>query len=515
MATIPLSIAKYIRSMWMAEMIITYLRIDKHGNLVDWGGYPQHYGLTNLATGKPVTEQVGFLEGLLSVPHTQVLQFVRVANGRCAHVHIMPLDNGTYVLMLDATAEHDRQQKMQQQLNELSILTYRQSQWLQELETTRQQLAEEKRLLNEVSELKSRFIATLSHELRSSLTSIVGYTELLDEAKQADVREANYLSSVKNNANHLLSLIDNVLDQAKLEAGQIVLQPSSCDVKQLIADLKPLFFPTAQEKGLAFETDIQPKMPARVILDEWRFRQVLINLITNALNFTEQGFVRITLGWQAGRLEFSVADSGPGISEQAQPKIFAPFHRESTTHALPGAGLGLAISHHIVNLMGGELTVESSLGQGSIFGGFVEASLAQPTASTDENVSTATEAKAKILIVDDNADIRNLMEIYLEDGGYAAITAGDGAEAIILALQTEPDLVLMDMQMPVTSGYEAVQQLRSDNFTKPIIALSASTLAQDKSYALEVGCDHYLVKPVSPEELLNTIEQILLKQHLA
>lgn len=507
MTTIPLSIAKYIRSMWMAEMIIAYLHIDKQGFLIDWGGYPQHYGLSNLTTGQLATEQMGFLEGLLNASHTQVLQFLRVGNGRCAHVHLIPLDSGTYVLMFDATTEHDRQQKMQQQVNELSLLTYRQSQLLQDLELARQQLAEEKRELEQASELKNRFIATLSHELRTSLTSIVGYTQLLDKAEQADAREANYLSSVKNNAGHLLSLIDNVLEQAKQEAGKVVLQPTSCDLKQIMADSEPLFLSAAQVKGLTFETDIQANMPAQVMLDEWRFRQVLINLITNAIKFTEQGFVRVTLGWQLGQLEFAVTDSGPGIEEDNQSKIFAPYQHQSTTHALSGAGLGLAISHHLVKAMGGEITVESTVGQGTIFKGVVAAPL--PTPSVLNRTPAATEAK-RILVVDDRLDFRDLISIYLTEGGYTVDTAGDGAEAIILALQTEPDLVLMDMQMPVTDGYEAVQQLRADNFTKPIIALSASTVAKDRNYALDVGCNHYLIKPVVPSVLLNTIEQFLL-----
>ncbi|RKZ49934.1 MAG: hypothetical protein DRR16_11085 [Candidatus Parabeggiatoa sp. nov. 3] len=514
MATIPLSIAKYLRSIWMAERIMTYLHIDKHGDLVDWGGYPQHYGLTHLIAKRPAIEQVDFLDGMLNIPHSQVLQFVRVGGGRCAHVHIVPLSKGTYVLMFDATAEHDQQQKMQQQVNELSILTYRQNQLLQELETTRQQLAFEKSQLEQASELKSHFIATLSHELRTPLTSIVGYTKLLDDAKEADAREANYLARVQNNANHLLSLIDNVLDQATLEAGKVVLQPSNCEIKLLVANLKSLFFPSTQEKGLVFEINIQGNLPARVMIDELRFMQVLINLISNAIKFTEKGFVRVTIGWETGHLAFSVADSGPGISKDAVQKIFTPFHRENT--ALPGAGLGLAISHHLVTLMGGELTVDSELGKGSVFNGFIQASITQQyLASSGEVASETTQVCAKILVADDSWDIRTLMEIYLEEGGYTVFEASDGSEAVDLALEIQPDLILMDMQMPVINGYEAVQQLRAQNFTQPIIALSGSTLMQDQSYALEVGCDYYMIKPVSPDELLDKVEQILLNRHPA
>ena len=504
--TLPLSVVKYIRSVWIAETIMTYLQIDEQGNLVSWGGHPRHYGLTNLTTGQPVVEQVNFLEGMLNVPYSQVLHFVRVGEERCANLHIVPIDNGTYVLMFDATAEHDRQQKMQQQVNELSILTYRQSQLLQELESTRQALKKEKQQLEQASELKSNFIATLSHELRTPLTSIVGYTKLLDEAKQANTRETNYLNTVKDNANHLLLLIDNVLEQTKLEAGQTALQHSNCNVRRLLADLNSLFFPTAQAKNLNFEIEVQPNLPPQLMLDELRLRQVLINLITNAFKFTDQGFVRISVSWQAEHLEFSVADSGTGISPAAQQKIFTAYHREPTNHVIQGAGLGLAISHHLLGLMGGKLRVESSLGQGSVFSGFIQAPLIYNLLPEENNLP---KHDLTILVADDSIDVRNLMEIYLEEGGYKVIGACNGKEAISLAIEAKPDLIFMDMQMPIVNGYEAVQQLRKINFTQPIIALSGSSLVHDHSYALEVGCNKYLLKPVSPESLLTTVKQVL------
>lgn len=514
MAAIPLSIAKYVRSIWMAEMIITYIQVDKEGNLVLWRGYPQHYGLTDLAVGQPVTEQAGFLEGMLDVPHTQVLEFMGVGGGRCAHIHIIPLDNGTGVLMFDATAEHDRQQQMQQQLNELSIFTYRQTQLIQELEVARYKVEEEKEQLEDAIKSKSNLIATLSHELRTPLTSIVDYTKLLDkeaqqEASVPEAPEENYLASVKSNANHLLSLIDNTLEQVKLEAGQVVLQPSKCDIKQLGADLNSLFFPTAQEKGLLFEIDIKDNLPTQVMIDELRFRQVLINLMTNGLKFTEKGFVQATIGWQNGHLNFSVTDSGPGISQDTQQKIFTAFQREDIVNGFSGAGLGLAISHHLVKLMGGELTVDSSPKFGSTFSGFIIAPLAQHSVSSHERKTDTSATGVKILIADDSVDIRTLMEIYLEDGGYTVISADNGVEAVDLALSTQPNLVLMDMQMPVMNGYDAVQQLRAKKFASPIIALSGSTVTRDQKYALEVGCQQYLVKPVSSENLLKAIEEII------
>ncbi len=507
MTNIPASVIEYVQSMWMAEMILTYLHIDAEGRLIDWGGYPQRYGLTTLTKDKLVVDQVDFLNGFLDITHTEVLQYLNIGGNRCIHVHIVPLEDGIYVLLLDVTAEHDRQQKMQQQVNELSILTYRQSQLLQELETTRIKLSAEKQQLEQTSKLKNDFIATLSHELRTPLTSIMGYTKLLDDAKQADVYESNYLDSVKKNANHLLSLIDNILDQTKLEIGQIEIHPNNCNVKQLLVDLKSLFLPIAQEKNLMFSVEVPDNLPTQLIIDELRFRQVLINLITNGIKFTDKGFVEVKITWQNNRLEFIVTDSGPGISPESQPKIFTAFHRESTANALPGVGLGLAISYHLVELMGGQLSVESSPQFGSNFTGFISANSVQFSVSDNTEISNSN---IKILLVDDSVDLRSLIELYLENDGYAVITANDGDEAVKLALQTKPDIILMDMQMPVLDGYGAVQKLRAKKFTKPIIALSGSNIECDRNYALEIGCNQYLTKPIDPEKLLKVISQVIL-----
>ncbi len=501
--TIPIKIAKYIHSVWMSEMILTYLHIDHQGILVGWGGYPRHYGIPELTAGQSATEQISFLEGLLPVTRTQVLQFLCLEGGRYAHVHLVPFEEGHWILLMDATIEYEKQQKIQQQVNDLSLLSYRQSQLLQELETTRQMLAEENRQLEENSVLKSRFIASLSHELRTPLTSIVGYTKLLDQSAQDSAEELDYLHNVKNNANHLLTLIDNLLEQAQLESGQVTLQLGSCDLKQLITDIKSLFYPQSQQKNLQFETHLQYNLPNRLLIDELRFRQVLINLVANAMKYTEQGFVQVVLGWEEDRLEFTVVDSGPGISADSQQKIFAPFHRDSAAHAYPGVGLGLTISHHLVNLMGGDLKVESHLGEGSVFSGFIRAPLVQSSPTTYPN------AIARILIAEDNVVIHELIEIYLKEGGYTVMNASNGEEAVQIALANHPDLILMDMQMPILDGYSAVQQLRAQQFTRPIIGLSASNLLADQNAALEAGCDHYLTKPVSIENLLTTIADAL------
>jgi len=517
MATIPLSVAKYIRSLWMSDMVMTYLHVDGNGHLKEWGGHPRYYGLYNLSVGQPASEQIAFLEGLLPVAHTEIFQFVEMNAGSVAHIHVLPANQGTWILLFDATTERDRQQQIQQQVNELSILNYRQTQLLNQIEEARQTLTEEKQGLENIIEFKSRFIATLSHELRAPLSSIIGYTEMLDKAKEEDEKAANYLTTVKKNANYLVDLVDNILDQAQLEIGQIELHKTNCDLKELNKDLKAFFLPTANAKNLTFDIILQGNLPIKISIDELRFRQVLINLINNALKFTERGFVKVTLNWQNEKLHFSVEDTGSGVSPEARKQIFTAFYTKDSASVQQknkkgdGVGLGLTISQQLVQLMEGELKLEHSSEAGTIFSGFITAPSIYYSLSHDYDDSDRTDYKigAKVLVVDDNSVVRMLTEVYLEEGGYAVLSACSGQEAIEIAMTEFPDLILIDLLMPEMDGYATVQQLRKQDFAQPIVALSASNFENDYKYALEVGCNDYLTKPVDMKKLLDMVDKTL------
>lgn len=506
---VPLSIAKYMRTLWMSEMVVTYFLIDHEGNLVNWSGYPRYYGLVNLTTGQPATEQLVFLEGLLPVTYTEVLHFVEInPEGSVAHVHLIPSQKGTWVLLLDAQVEREHQQKMQQRYNELSLLHYRQSQLIQKLEEARSTLLDEKKQLETTIDLKSRFISNLSHELRAPLSSIIGYTELINKIEQTDQKETTYLNTVKKNASHLLTLVDNILDETKLEMGKITLQLEPCYLLEFINDLKQLFFPIIHEKALAFEIEATARLPEKVIIDELRFRQILINLINNAIKFTQQGSIKLRLDWENDALYFAVTDTGIGISPEAQTKVFTAFHQE--TNSQSGAGLGLAISAHLVNLMEGKLAVESELGVGSTFSGYIKANTGYSLPYEDNQIATLPEIEPyKIMIVDDDTIIRMLLEAYLKEGGYEIIRAIDGEEAVKLTIQERPDLIFMDVNMPNMSGYEAVKTLRSQQITIPIIALSASNFEHDRLHAIQSGYDDYLTKPVHIDKLFDILQQYL------
>ncbi|MEK7990680.1 MAG: ATP-binding protein [Thiotrichaceae bacterium] len=516
LSTLPLSIIKYIRSMWMAEMLMTYLHVDKQGLLMNWGGHPRYYGLTNLKTSVAVNEQIVFLEGLLPVEHAQVIEFICMENGRCAHAHLVPCDSGTWILLLDATTEHHRQQKLQQQLNELSILTYRQSQVVQKLEIAREALVDDKVQLEKISNLKSRFIAGLSHELRTPLSSIVGYTQLLDEATQNDEQETRYLSNVKNSANHLLSLIDTLLEQTRIENGKVSLHPTQTDLSELCNNIKGLFFPVAQDKKLEFRVLPKNVFPRVVMVDEVRLRQILINLINNALKFTEQGHVHLETEWKDNKFHFTVKDTGQGIPQEQLEHIFTAFHQVDVDSSV-GAGLGLAISYNLAQRMQGELTVESTVGEGSTFRGFIQAPLSCIDQYESDGAASIIAKQAKnhttqkitVLLAEDSIYLSTLMEVYLEDAGHTVLKASNGLEVLSLLEQHDPEILVMDMHMPALDGYKTTQQLREQGFAKPIIAISASTLPKDHDFALEIGCQAYLTKPIQADTLLEIIDKVL------
>jgi len=505
--SIPLSIAKYIRSLLIAELILTYLHIDRAGRLKHWGGHPRHYGLHGLIAGEPACEQISFLEGLLPVAHTQLLEFVSVSTGCSAHVHLIPSHDGTWVLMFDATAEHDRRQKLQQQYNDLSMLSYRQSQMLQELENARQRLLDEKQQLESVASLQNSFIAQLSRDLRNLPDASVASQQLLAQATAIDVQEAARLATARSNTGKVLGLIDDLLAEIGRENERIILKPSPCQIRQLLHDLEKLFGPSARNKGLSFRIEAAAELPEHVVVDEFRLRQIFINLLSNALKFTAVGEVLLQASWHQGRFEFKVQDTGPGIAPEILQQLFQTHTHADTANA---AGMSLRISVRLIRQMGGELLANSQAGQGTLFQGYVPAGLLPDKQPFLTSPTTQPKRPITVLLAEDNPGIRMLMALYLKDEGYQVIAADNGQDAIHLALSHQPDVILMDLQMPGMDGFAATERLRQTHqFNKPVIALSASTLMQDKKQALAAGCSGYLIKPVDAQDLLTSITQAL------
>lgn len=376
------------------------------------------------------------------------------------------------------------------------------------------------------SRAKDRFLAHLSHELRTPLTSILGYTNLLLSREELETIKPE-LSIINSNGEHLLNLLNDVLDLSKISENRLQLNEQQVSLSQLMSDLHSLFKMAAAKKGLQFSIVALTPLPNIVNLDKTRLKQVLINITYNAIKFTATGFVKVTLALDSQqRLVFTVIDSGIGIPEEKRKRIFKPFEQVQhvTTRTDEGAGLGLAISAALINLMGGELKVESELGEGSEFTFSVVASRASESKLVELNLNEAhsnsdaelpKQLNGRVLIVEDIADIQMLLRTLVGEMGATAEVAGDGQEAVAMlsASGNSFDMVLMDLHMPKMDGREAIVQLRQSGVKIPIIALTAAAQKGTAAELLALGFDDMLSKPVVVEELSNCMQRYIGTTH--
>jgi signal transduction histidine kinase len=446
-----------------------------------------------------------FLVGLSSEDSIH-LPLVETHAGRAADLLLSPVMGKLGLLMTDATRERASRQAAQQQSNEIRLLQKKEKKLAQALRRARDELEIKHRQAEDASRMKSRFIASLSHEFRTPLTGILGHAGLLrDPGNDADsVTESAEL--IESNATHLLSLVDNVLDQASLEMGQLALHPVPLRLSVLCREIQAMFGPLAEKSGLELKIHRSGKVPSWIEIDATRLRQAIINLLGNAIKYTDRGFVALILSWDRDRLEVAVSDSGPGIPHSARARIFLPFQREKVVSGKQGAGLGLAISAQLVELMGGRLGLEDRPGGGSVFRFGIPA----PAISAVASFAGVDETRGRrILLVDDSSDIRALYTRLLEKQGFLVDSASDEPEAWHHFESERPDLVIVDLYLTEWEGSGLVRRLRGRGFNGGVIVWSASSLREDRRNALAAGADAFLVKPVEPGVMSATLSEIL------
>jgi len=367
---------------------------------------------------------------------------------------------------------------------------------------------------------KSVFLANMSHELRTPLNAILGYAQILRRDNTLSERQAAGVNTIQQGGEHLLMLINDILDLSKVEAGKLELHPDLIDLHAFLMTLTDSVQVRADEKELLFSCEPGPNLPPVVRADEKRLRQILLNLLGNAVTFTDRGQVwfRVSLLEQsAGHacLRFEVEDSGVGIDTSHHEKIFQPFEQTGENrHRVGGTGLGLAISRQLIRAMGSEIHVASEAGKGSRFWFDLNLPVAETALAPTplaHNVIGYRGPRRKILVADDIAENRGLAKDLLEPLGFELIEAENGQQAIELATQHRPDLILMDIVMPVLDGLMATHRLRrlEDFKNVPIVALSASASKADEEQGLAFGATAFLSKPIQLNALLRQIGSLL------
>jgi signal transduction histidine kinase len=385
------------------------------------------------------------------------------------------------------------------------------------------------------NEAKSTFLANMSHEIRTPLSAVLGFSNFMISKQLTDEERENYRQIIKRNGALLTNVIDDILDLSKVEAGKVEIEPRECEIHEVLNDIETLLTPQAKDKNLYLTIDIHTDVPRYIYTDSLRLRQILLNVVGNAVKFTEKGGVRVIVhiadtNPASSDIQFDVVDTGPGISAEGVSKIFQPFTQAdpSMKRRFGGTGLGLVLAKKLSMLLGGDLSLtKTSVGVGSVFTILVAADLRSARQKNDQTLKIDRAMRPivkpkdivstngvnrllgkRILVTEDAPDIRLMISSILNYSGACVENAENGREAIKLMHKKNFDAVLMDLQMPIMDGYEAIKRLREEGYSIPIIALTAHALDDQQEKCRDAGFNAHISKPISVERLVDTIANL-------
>ena len=487
------SVARHVNRQLSQRARPLFLDLDNAFRLRDLRGDSRHFGWSRSDIGSDASIRLPLLAtldpaGNLTGDPAQSWRFVSLPDAPVCHVHLLRLDDGWGLALLDASTEHAEQQARQQAAHELLLLREERERLLAELERS--------------NRLKSAFIARMSHEFRTPLTSVIGYGEQLREVCD-DARGQHYAGAVLRGGRYLLNLVENLLDQALIENQQPRIDANACDLHAVSDEAEQLLRPLAEQKNLALAWWFDGSIPVRVWLDAARLQQVLLNLVGNAIKFTDSGSINVEFDWRDESLHVAVSDSGPGIAVDQQQAIFEPYQQADDSHRTKGAGLGLAISRALVEAMDGELRLASSDSRGSRFEFHIAAPAVRP-GGADADVL----AGRLVLLVDDDRDLLDLFSLYLKAAGCSVHTAADAEQATTIVKRFRPDVAIVDLILGDANGTDVAAGLRRSGHRGPIVLLSAAIAVPSQGDGRS-AFDACWQKPIGRAQLLDGIAGLL------
>ena len=412
--------------------------------------------------------------------------------------------------------------------DEIGVVARHLNEMAETIQLSQQRLEESRAAALNASQSKSQFLANASHEIRTPMTAILGFA---DELSRSAIRpeDADLAGTIARNGQHLLHVINDILDLSKIEAGKLVIQHERISLRDLLAEVQRLMRLRIENRALCLSFENQGPLPESIETDPTRLRQILINLIGNAIKFTEKGSVRVVTtverqGQHDATLRFDVIDTGEGIAPEQLARLFQPFSQVDAqlNRHIEGTGLGLVICKRLAEGLGGDISVVSEPGVGSTFTVSLVLRAVEGVRWVESDFPSSGEIvvadpvvenlqQMRILVVEDGPDNQRLIDRMLKRAGARVEMVSNGAEALAAVARAEDgsefpfDVILMDMQMPVLNGYEATQRLRSGGYARPIVALTANAMQHDRQRCLDAGCDDYLTKPIQPSEMLRVV----------
>jgi signal transduction histidine kinase/DNA-binding response OmpR family regulator len=501
------SVYRLLRQHILAAAKPAYLVLSKELELLSANGELDYYELSELKIGDSCDASLNFLIGY-DVSEPLELRFFQVNEDVIAHVVLLPHEGQLIILFMDATTAYHQELEVQQKTNDLLILSEKQDGIVKELVRTRDYLADKHDELRSANESKAKFISNMSDEIKSPLTSILGHASLLKNDLANSPNSLKMVEAIERGGRHLLSLVENLLDQMDIELANVKLKVAPVDIMDLVQDLESVFSPLAKRKNLKFLIVTESLPPNKIKIDELRLRQVLVNLLNNAVKYTDMGTVRLTIAWKDNKLVLEVYDTGCGIPASFQKDMFTAFAQGEKNDKVnnQGKGLGLSISKHLIDLMSGKISCESILGAETRFKVIIPAEIV----SSDYLNSTIIDdlefgENAQVLIIDSNKDICLLYDMALTKAGFVVSQSYTAEEGIELANKKNPNLIITSLP-DRDENLDAIKQIRNSGFNQPILAQISMESSTTSRAIFEAGANGYITRPINIIDLIETIK---------